>query len=55
MLALLRFGGSSSKAIIFFICQIKKLELAQPYYSFPAEAFTDFEGKVATIVQRIRK
>ncbi len=37
-------------------------ELARPYYSSPAEAFavfnsvfTDFEGKVATIVQRMRK
>ncbi|MEM3437101.1 MAG: glycoside hydrolase family 57 protein [Nitrososphaerales archaeon] len=50
---------------LLYMSTKKELELAKPYYSYyssPAEAFavfnsafTDFEGKVATIVQRIRK
>lgn len=50
---------------LFYMSNKKELESAQQYhshYSSPAEAFavfnsafTDFEGKVATIVQRIRK
>jgi alpha-amylase/alpha-mannosidase (GH57 family) len=47
---------------LLYMSNKEELELAQPYYSSPAEAFavfnsafTDFEGKVATIVQRMRK
>ena len=50
---------------LLYMSNKEGLELTQPYYSHyssPAEAFavfnvayTDFEGKVATIVQRIRK
>ncbi|MCP8317749.1 MAG: hypothetical protein H3Z51_12955, partial [archaeon] len=51
--------------LLLYMSTKEEIELAQPYYSHyssPAEAFavfnsayTDFEGKVATIVQRIRK